>query len=110
MIIWFTGLPGAGKSTLMRYLRDDFVKLDADIVREIHPEPFTEEGRRRNVKRIQEMAVLLDAHCHDVAVACIAPYRDQREAFKAKYEVMEVYLPGGHWDESYGPNIYEPPE
>jgi adenylylsulfate kinase-like enzyme len=109
MIIWFTGLPGAGKTTLMKLMPDNFIGIDADVVREVYPEDFTEEGRRRNVQRIQETAATLNAHGYDVAVACIAPYRDQREAFKAKHDVMEFYLPGGHWDESYGPNIYEPP-
>jgi len=107
MIVWFTGLPGAGKTTAAK--ATGHLVLDADVVRSVCPEAFDEMGRRRNVARIQEVAAILDAHGYDVAVACIAPYRDQREAFKAAYSVQEVYLPGGTWDERYGPNIYETP-
>ena len=107
MIVWFTGLAGAGKTTAAK--ATGYLVIDADIVRRVYPESFDEAGRRRNVQRIQEIAAVLDAHGYDVAVACIAPYRDQREAFKAAHDVTEVYLPGGRWDASYGPNIYEVP-
>jgi len=107
MIVWFTGLPGAGKTTAAT--ATGHLVIDADTVRGVYPESFDEAGRRRNVQRIQEVAAVLDAHGHDVAVACIAPYKDQREAFKATHNVQEVYLAGGTWDEQYGPNIYEVP-
>lgn len=107
MITWFTGLPGAGKTTAA--IKNGGVLVDADIMRSVRPEPFTEEGRRRNVERIQDVAAYLHAAGHNVSVACIAPFREQREKFKREFDVQEVHVEGGEWDESYGPNLYEAP-
>lgn len=105
---WFSGLPGAGKTTAAK--ATGFILLDADIIRlAFDNSSFDEGGRRFNVHNIWRMAKALRDTGYDVAVACIAPFRDQREAF-ADEGCEFVYLKGGHWSPDFGPNIYEPPE
>jgi len=107
VITWFTGLPGSGKTTAA--IKNGGILVDAEIMRSVRPEGFDEAGRRRNVERVQDIAAYLHAAGHNVSVACIAPYKEQRDVFRGECDVQEVYLPGGEWDESYGPNIYEAP-
>lgn len=113
MIIWFTGQPGSGKTTLARAMSR--LVIDGDDLRTLMPNPgYDEAGRRQNIDRAQAIAAYLDRDPrpgHPVAVAVIAPYRDQREAFKATHNVVEVYL---HTNEDRGRNEYhvadyEPP-
>jgi adenylylsulfate kinase len=120
LIIWLTGQPGSGKTTVARQLvMRNFVEwiVDGDDIRTLMPNPgYTEHGRRQNIDRAQSIAAYLDAvdpHTN-VAVAVVAPYRDQREAFKFEHTVLEVYL---HYDpdqiergkEGYWVEDYEPP-
>lgn len=116
MIVWFTGYPSSGKSTLAKALAKETgaILVDAETLRIVHPDSFDESGRRRNVERLQLVAALLDRAGYDVAVAAVSPYRDQREAFKAEQNVLEVFVHGatGHWDQQYegAECAYEPPD
>jgi adenylylsulfate kinase len=121
MIIWLTGQPGSGKTTIAEKLWrtqvcDDLV--DGDHLRHLLPNPgYAESGRRRNVDRAQGIAAYLANKGRWVAVALVAPYRDQRELLKqSSHNVLEVYL---HYDpelvgtrgkEQYWVAEYEPPE
>ena len=93
MIYWFTGQPGSGKTTLANETAAAVgcSVLDADLVRSVCPETYDEVGRRRNVTRIQEMAAVLNERDGNVCVACVAPYRNQRDDFKTREDVLEVY-------------------
>lgn len=95
MIVWLTGQPGSGKTTVAKALRasgliDDIV--DGDDLRALSNPGYDEAGRRTNIDRAQAIAAYLNAQGRDVAVSLVAPYRDQREAFKAAHPVVEVYL------------------
>jgi adenylylsulfate kinase len=111
MIYWFTGQPGSGKTTLARRVAEivGAVVIDGDVVRRVYPESFDKPGRQRNVRRAQDMAQLLDREGYDVCVSVVAPYREQREMFKRKCPVTEIYLystrPHPHVVEAYEPPV-----
>jgi len=86
--LWFTGLPGAGKSTLSSAVHQALLNrsitnvelLDSEVMRRcLSPElGFTKEDRELNIWRIGWIAKLLNKHGIHVAVAAISPYRATR--------------------------------
>jgi adenylylsulfate kinase len=117
MIYWFTGQPGAGKTTLVNNLLDHFGKentiiIDGDDLRDIFQnKDYSEVGRRKNIERAQDIALFLDKKGFTVLVALVSPYKDQRESFKKVADVIEVYV---NTSEDRGRNMYhvenyEPP-
>lgn len=117
MIYWFTGQPGAGKTTLVNNLLDHFGKsntiiIDGDDLRDIFEnKDYSEVGRRKNIERAQDIALFLDKKGFTVLVALVSPYKDQRESFKKVADVIEVYV---NTSEDRGRNMYhvenyEPP-
>ena len=85
-IVWFTGLSGAGKTTMVRALRDQIDAhrqveiLDGDDLRSTLCSDlgFSKADRDSNVARIGYVARLLARHGVAVLVAAISPYRDAR--------------------------------
>src|SRR6476620_11631591 len=86
--LWFTGLSGAGKTTISkiveRELRDRGSKieiLDGDIVRENLSKGlgFSKEDRDTNIRRIAFVADLLSRNGVPVITAAISPYREIRD-------------------------------
>jgi adenylylsulfate kinase len=86
--LWFTGLSGAGKTTIARILinqmRDRGVPLevlDGDVVRaNLSPDlGFTKKDRDLNIRRIAFVSQLLVRNGVGVIVAAISPYREERE-------------------------------
>jgi adenylylsulfate kinase len=64
MIIWLTGQPGSGKSTIANELVSDstgtFINIDGDDLREIFQnKDYSEAGRRRNIELAQNLALFL---------------------------------------------------
>ncbi|MGB3786680.1 MAG: adenylyl-sulfate kinase [Phormidesmis sp.] len=100
--IWFTGLSGAGKTTindaLKLKLKERGVKfevLDGDIVRTNLTKglTFSKEDRDTNVRRIGFVCDLLTRNGVIVLVAAISPYRVIREEVREKIgDFMEVYV------------------
>ena len=100
--VWFTGLSGAGKTTLCRavevWLRAagySVEVLDGDELRRTVNADlgFTLEDRMENVRRIGAMAERLVKTDRIVLVAAITPYRAMREAVRRKIPAfMEVYV------------------
>jgi len=88
LVIWFTGLSGAGKSTIANRLEGLFKKagrnvklLDGDEVRKNLTSDlgFSKEDRSENIKRISYVAKSI-ADCNSIAiVAAISPYTEDRE-------------------------------
>ena len=86
--LWFTGLSGAGKSTitniLEKKLKDDGLKveiLDGDVVRTHLSKGlgFSKEDRDTNIRRIGFVADLLSRNGVIVITAAISPYRNIRD-------------------------------
>ena len=86
-VVWFTGLSGAGKTTLARRLdrrllergRLTFI-LDGDVVRDgLNADlGFSTEDREENLRRITEVAKLFADAGVLVLTAVIAPYEEAR--------------------------------
>jgi len=100
-VVWFTGLSGAGKSTISErvyeHLKKEGVKvehLDGDKVREIFPKTgFSKEERNRHVKRVGFLASMLEKNGVTVLASFISPYRESREFVrKMCNNFVEVYV------------------
>lgn len=100
--LWFTGLSGAGKTTITqavaKLLTDNGYSieiLDGDIVRENLTKGlgFSKEDRDINIRRIGFVANLLTRHGVIVLVSAISPYREIRQEVKEKIgDFIEVYV------------------
>lgn len=100
-IIWLTGLPSAGKSTIAKALGDRLRQerpvevLDADNIRfRLWPElMFDREDRNASVERLGYLARLLSKHGVTVIVAAISPYRVAREVVRGlSQNFIEIYV------------------
>src|SRR5215831_3248857 len=94
-VIWFTGLSGAGKTTLSRSVSLHLVAagrkveiLDGDDVRENLSRGlgFSREDRDENVRRIGFVARLLARNGVVVLVSAISPYRQSRDDVRRALE------------------------
>lgn len=102
-VIWLTGLPSAGKSTIASALapalraRGERVEvLDGDVVRENLSKGlgFGKEDRDINIRRIGFVAELLARNGVKVITAAISPYRAIRDEVRAMAgeHFLEVYV------------------
>jgi bifunctional enzyme CysN/CysC len=103
-VLWFTGLSGAGKSTIanlvekrLHSLGRHTVLLDGDNVRHglNRDLGFTDADRVENVRRVAEVARLMSDAGLIVLVSFISPFRAEREmarALMAKGEFVEVFV------------------
>jgi bifunctional enzyme CysN/CysC len=102
--LWFTGLSGAGKSTianlvdrkLMAMGRHAYV-LDGDNVRHGLNKDlgFTDEDRVENIRRVAEVAKLMVDAGLVVLVSFISPFRAEREMARGLFapgEFLEVFV------------------
>jgi adenylyl-sulfate kinase len=85
--LWFTGLSGAGKTTISMAVAEELKArgsrleiLDGDIVRENLSKGlgFSKEDRDTNIRRIAFVADLLSRNGVPVITAAISPYREIR--------------------------------
>ena len=102
-IIWFTGLSGAGKSTVAHALEDRLHKnkirtfvLDGDNVRRdlCKDLGFSDDDRTENIRRIGEVSKLMMEAGVIVLTAFISPFIKDRQIVReltAKGEFIEVY-------------------
>lgn len=99
-IIWITGQPGAGKSTLGRALLDDLKTkghpvflVDGDDLRALTANAdYSPAGREANIRRAQDIALYLSRQGQVAIVAVVAPFLWLREEFKKRAPVKEVYV------------------
>jgi bifunctional enzyme CysN/CysC len=103
-VLWLTGLPGAGKSTLADALERALhamglhtYVLDGDNLRKRMNRDlgFTPEDRAENVRRVAEVARLLFDAGLVVIVALVSPFRADRRAAREMFEpgdFLEAFL------------------
>lgn len=104
VVVWLTGLPSSGKSTIAdeveRRLFDLGVRtftLDGDTVRSTLSEDlgFTPDDRRENVRRVARVAeLMLDAGLV-VLVSLVSPFRDDRALARERFaddDFIEVFV------------------
>jgi adenylylsulfate kinase len=82
-VLWMTGLPCSGKTTLSRKLSDkinDLAILDGDELRKwLSPKDFSRDARNEHNRRVAHLAKLLLKHNVSVLVSLISPFKENRE-------------------------------
>jgi len=101
-VFWFTGLSGAGKTTIAErlapVLRERGLKvesLDGDVVRTNLSKGlgFSKEDRDTNILRIGFVAHLLSRNGVAVIASAISPYRDIRDQVRGQIgDFVEIYV------------------
>jgi adenylylsulfate kinase len=104
-VIWLTGLPGSGKTTIAKALHPRLKELgfkvellDGDIVRkELSPElGFTKQDREIHARRVVYLSKLLSRNGIISIVCLISPYREFRRYARSETNInnnfYEVYV------------------
>ena len=103
-VLWFTGLSGAGKSTIANLVEKKLVRmnrhtflLDGDNVRHGLNKDlgFTDADRVENIRRVGEVAKLMTDAGLIVITAFISPFRAEREMVRqmmAAGEFVEIFI------------------
>jgi adenylylsulfate kinase len=99
--LWFTGLSGAGKTTLAKRVQKILVQrglnvelLDGDVIRTNLSKGlgFSKEDRDTNIRRIGFVASLLARNDTVCIAAAISPYKDVRDEVRGLHrKFVEVY-------------------
>ena len=98
MIYYLIGQPHAGKTTLSKLLKQhlypqNIIQIDGDEIRDIFQnKDYSEQGRRKNIQRAQDIAKFLNAKGFDVIMSLVSPYKDLRDELKLTSNVTEVYI------------------
>src|SRR2546425_6739179 len=100
--VWFTGMSGAGKSTISHLLEQRLCGfgakvevLDGDVVRTHLSKGlgFSKEDRDENIRRIGFVANLLERNGVIAITAAISPYREIRDEVRRTHNhFVEVFV------------------
>ena len=102
-IILVMGLPGAGKTTLANELTPmvNAKRLNADEVRKAANDwDFSAEGRKRQAKRMADLALKLKEEGNYVVADFICPTPEARNLFPADYVVWLDTIKEGRFDDT----------
>lgn len=99
-IMWMTGLPCSGKTTIVRAMQKhvpNLAILDGDELREwFSPKDFSREGRIEHNKRVAHLAKLLLKHNVPSGVSLVSPFivnrEDARKIAADDGRFFEVYV------------------
>ena len=97
MIYWFTGQPGAGKTTLAKAMikecSDSCIHIDGDELRDLFQNfDYSSKGRIKNMQSVLDLCRFLDSKDFTVVVSVVAPYKNMRDSLKKTNEVTEIYV------------------
>ena len=138
-VIWFTGQPGSGKTTLAeRFIQDkligfmkmrpkDIVHIDGDDIRKTlartDVDDYSRGGRTKNIRWVLDTSVFLVSKGYLPVISMVSPFRWMREGLKGigrsthysklqpRFKVLEVYChtTEKRGKEKYFAEDYEPP-
>lgn len=100
-VLWFTGLPFSGKTTVADRVYERLAKagikverLDSHQVRNLFPEAgYTREERNRHIRRVGHLASVLERNGVSVIASFISPYNESRNFVRSLCKnFVEVYL------------------
>ena len=98
-VLWMTGLPCSGKTTIARKLQELYPKLamlDGDEVRKwLSQNDFSREGINENNRKVANLARLLSNHNVPVLVSLISPFNENREDARkiiGDDKFIEIYI------------------
>ena len=97
------GLPGAGKTTLANELAKliKSKRLNADEIRKAANDwDFSEEGRKRQAKRMSDAAINLKKEGNNVIADFICPTPGARELFPADYIIWVDTIKEGRFEDT----------
>ena len=102
MVIWLTGQPGSGKTTLANSLieslekdnpKTKIINLDGDDLRNINKnKDYSKEGRIKNISTAISIVRFLANKDYICIVSIVSPYRFLRDELKNEFPFLEVYL------------------
>jgi len=100
-VIWITGFPASGKTTLALALKAEYESrglpvehLDGDEIRKLFPSTgFDRESRDQHIRRVGHLASRLQAHGVTVIVSLVSPFQTSRDfARNLSQNFFEVHL------------------
>ena len=97
------GLPGAGKTTLANELAKliETKRLNADEIRRAANDwDFSEEGRKRQSKRMSDAALKLKNEGNNVIADFICPTPEARKIFSADYIIWVDTIKEGRFEDT----------
>jgi len=102
-VIWFTGMSGAGKTTIAEELYKKLIEqsqevrlLDGDVIRkELHTDlSFTPDDIKKNNTLVVELCKKLQSDNDYILVAVISPFEESRKSARERIgnDFIEVYV------------------
>lgn len=100
-VVWITGLPISGKTTLGDMIAEEmgkekrkYERLDSHTVRALFPETgFTEKDVNRHIKRVGHLASILENNGIIAIASFVSPYRESKEFVRKMCKnFVEIHL------------------
>jgi adenylylsulfate kinase-like enzyme len=102
-LYWFTGQPGAGKTTLAQELkrkldrmydgRKKVVVLDGDEIRDLfNNQDYSRDGRLKNVEMVQNCCRFLVKNDIITIVCMVSPFATQRREIVKELNGVEIFV------------------